>query len=50
MSVHIYRDKYERKPKINTSGKVQHPRLRLEDGPVLLDVRDKLKANNWKLP
>jgi hypothetical protein len=50
MFLHIYRDKYERKPKINTSGRVQHPRVRLEDEPVLLDVLDILKANDWKLP
>ena len=50
MSLHIYRDRYERKPKVNSSGRIQHPRARLEDEPVLLDALDLLKANDWKLP
>ncbi|KAN0106808.1 hypothetical protein V8E51_009684 [Hyaloscypha variabilis] len=50
MSLHIYRDKYERKPKIDKSRGMQHPRTRLEDEIVLLDVMEILKANDWKLP
>jgi hypothetical protein len=50
MSLHIYRDRYERKPKVNISGRIQHPRVRLEDEPVLLDTLEILKANDWKLP
>ena len=50
MSQHIYRDKYERKPKINTTGGRQHPRVRLEDDIVILDVMEILKADDWKLP
>jgi hypothetical protein len=50
MSLHIYRDRYERKLKTDTPGRTQHPRTRLEDEPVLLDTLEILKANNWKLP
>ncbi|PMD45894.1 hypothetical protein L207DRAFT_450068 [Hyaloscypha variabilis F] len=50
MSQHIYRDKYERKAKIVPPWLMQHPRTRLEDEIVLLDVMEILKANDGKLP
>lgn len=49
-SLHIYRDTYERKPKIRTSDRAQCLRVRLEDEPVLLDVIDLMRVNGGKLP
>ena len=48
MSQHIYRDKYERKPRVYRPG--EHPRFRLEDDIWLLDVMEIMKANGGKLP
>jgi len=50
MSLHIYRDTYERKPKIETSDRAQCLRVRLEDEPHLLDIIDLMNANGGKLP
>ncbi|KAH8676526.1 hypothetical protein BGZ60DRAFT_402789 [Tricladium varicosporioides] len=45
MSLHIFRDKYERKPKVNTSRKTQQPKLRMEDDPFTLSIVERYNAN-----
>lgn len=50
MSLHIYRDTHERKPKTNTSDRKLCPRVRLEDEAHLLDVINLMRANGGKLP
>ena len=50
MSLHIFRDKWERKPLITNFERVQHPRRRLEDDPEMMDVMQRLKEGKSALP
>lgn len=50
MSLHITEMLGSGKERSTLLGGVPHPRVRQEDEPVLLDILDILKANDWKLP